>query len=110
MSQASLAQARQIASKMADVIVDAARPRRVILFGSQSRGDAGVDSDFDLMVVEAAPADRHKEMVRLRRLLRAFEVPIDVLVVSEDRFDYWRDTPGNVYYEAATDGLVLYEA
>jgi hypothetical protein len=35
---------------------------------------------------------------------------IDLLVVSEANFQYWRDTPGNVYFEAATEGRVLYEA
>ena len=31
------------------------------------------------------------------------------LVVSAEKFNYWRDTPGNVYFEAATEGEVLYE-
>jgi hypothetical protein len=33
-----------------------------------------------------------------------------LLVVSAEKFNYWRDTPGNVYFEAATEGKVLYEA
>ena len=31
-------------------------------------------------------------------------------VVSLEKFNYWCDTPGNVYFEAATEGEVLYEA
>lgn len=100
----------ELAARMAAVIVREAHPRRVILFGSQARGDASSESDFDLMVVEASPVDRYQEMVRLRQLLRHFRVPLDLLVVSEDKFDYWRDTPGNVYHEAARDGILLYEA
>jgi predicted nucleotidyltransferase len=91
------------------VLVQAARPKRIILFGSQARGDATVDSDFDLMVVEEKPKDRFAEMVRLNRLLRQFRVAVDLLVVSEEKFQYWRDTPGNVYYEAASHGKTLYE-
>jgi len=49
-------------------------------------------------------------MVRLNRLLRAFDIPVDLLVVSAEKFNYWRDTPGNVYFEAATEGEILYEA
>ena len=52
----------------------------------------------------------HLGPVRLRRLLRGFHVPVDLLVVSESKYEYWRDTPGNVYHEAATDGVTLYEA
>ena len=102
--------ARQIVSNMTDVLVQAAHPKRIILFGSQARGEASNHSDFDIMVVEEKPANRFEEIVRLNRLLRSFNVAIDLLVVSDEKFQYWRDTPGNVYYEAATGGLVLYEA
>ena len=97
-------------AKLTTVLVEAARPKRIILFGSQARGDAAEDSDFDLLVVEERPANRFAEMVRLNRVLRSFDVPVDLLVVSEEKFQYWRDTPGNVYYEAAAAGKVLYEA
>lgn len=95
---------------MTGVLVQAAHPKRIILFGSQARGEASNHSDFDIMVVEEKPANRFEEIVRLNRLLRSFNVAIDLLVVSDEKFQYWRDTPGNVYYEAATEGLVLYEA
>lgn len=97
----------QIVAKLTGVLVQAARPKRIILFGSQARGDAAEDSDFDVMVVEERPANRFAEMVRLNRLLRSLDIAVDLLVVSEEKFQYWRDTPGNVYYEAASDGKVL---
>ena len=62
------------------------------------------------MVVEEKAANRFAEIVGLNRLLRSFEMAIDLLVVRDETFQYWRDTPGNVYYEAATEGQVLYEA
>ena len=102
--------AKQIVAKMTGVLVQAARPRRIILFGSQARGDAAMHSDFDIMVVEEKPANRFAEMVRLNRLIRSFDIAVDLLVVSDEKFQYWRDTPGNVYYEAATAGQVLYQA
>jgi len=49
-------------------------------------------------------------MVRLNRALRSLSIAVDLLVVSQENFSYWRDTPGNVYFEAATEGKVLYEA
>jgi predicted nucleotidyltransferase len=101
---------QDLASEMSAAIVAAAQPRRIILFGSRASGAATEDSDFDLMVVEDQPVDRYQEMVRLRGLLRSFRVPLDLVVVSEEKYQYWRDTPGNVYYEAATNGVILYEA
>ena len=102
--------ARQIVSDLTGVLVQAAHPKRILLFGSQARGDAAPHSDFDIMVVEEKPADRFAEMVRLNRLIRSFDIAVDLLVVSDEKFQYWRETPGNVYYEAATAGQVLYQA
>ena len=101
---------RQIIANVTGVLVQAAHPKRIILFGSQARGEAAIDSDFDMMVVEEEPPNRFAEIVRLNRLLRSFDIAIDLLVVSDENFQYWRDTPGNVYYEAANEGQVLYEA
>ena len=96
--------------RLTELLVEAAQPKRIIMFGSQARGDAGDDSDVDVMVVEDGVADRAGEMVRLNRLLRSLDIPVDLLVVSLEKFNYWCDTPGNVYFEAATEGEVLYEA
>jgi predicted nucleotidyltransferase len=90
--------------------VEAANPARIILFGSYARGEASADSDIDIMVVETDVRDRFKEMVRLNRVVDSVGVSVDLLVVSKEKFDYWRDTPGNVYFEAATEGRTLYEA
>jgi predicted nucleotidyltransferase len=92
------------------LLIEAAKPNRIIMFGSQARGEASEDSDFDVMVVEEAVPDRVGEMVRLNRLVRSLAIPVDLLVVSAEKFNYWCDTPGNVYFEAATEGEVLYEA
>jgi uncharacterized protein len=86
----------------------AAKPKYIILFGSQARGDGSEDADFDVMVVEPDVANRGEEMVRLGRLLRSFDIAVDLLVVSEEKFEYWRDTPDNVYFEAAVEGRILY--
>ena len=96
--------------RLTELLIEAARPKRIIMFGSQARGEAGEDSDLDIMVVEEGVSDRAEEMVRLNRLLRSLDVPVDLLVVSAEKFNYWCDTPGNVYFEAATEGEVLYEA
>ena len=97
-------------SRLTQLLVEAANPARIILFGSYARGEASADSDIDIMVVETDVRDRFKEMVRLNRVVDSVGVSVDLLVVSKEKFDYWRDTPGNVYFEAATEGRTLYEA
>lgn len=81
----------------------------IYLFGSQARGEAGLDSDLDFLVVEPEVEDQHAEMVRLRDVLRPLRVAADVAVTSRRVFEEWRDTPNNILYEAARHGRALHE-
>ncbi len=95
-------------SKAVAVLVEAARPRKILLFGSHARGDADHRSDLDLLVIEADVKDRADEMVRLRRLLRPLRIPIDLLVYSQDEVDRWGRQPGSALYWALKEGRTLY--
>ena len=76
----------------------------VILFGSYARGDAGAQSDLDFLIVEPQLRNRRAETVRLRSALRPLRLPVDVLVVSRQAFEAWKDVPNNVIHEAAREG------
>ncbi len=91
-------------------LVAAARPKRIILFGSHARGDADDHSDIDLVVVEPVVDDRFEEMVRLNRALKWFVMPVDLLVVSEEEFEHRSATPGTVEHAARREGRVLHAA
>jgi predicted nucleotidyltransferase len=95
--------------QLVDIIRRESKPSMIILFGSQARGTATEVSDFDIMVVMVHLADRRREMVKLARLVSGLGVRTDILVVSEKTFQEWRDTPGNIYFEAAQDGRVLFD-
>jgi predicted nucleotidyltransferase len=79
----------------------------VILFGSRARGDQRHDSDADFLVIQPQVRSRVAEAARLARVLRPFRVPADILVVSRDTFEEWKDIPNSVYFEAARHGQVL---
>lgn len=83
-------------------------PQRIILFGSQARGDADAGSDIDLLVIEQEVTDRGAEMVRLRRLLRPLPAAFDVLVYSHDEVAQWGGQPGTALYWALKEGRVLH--
>jgi predicted nucleotidyltransferase len=92
------------------ILVDAAHPERIILFGSYARGDASEDSDLDLLVIERSLPDKRAEMVRLREVLRPLRIPVDIIVVSQREFCDWSHLPGTAFYWAAKEGRVLHEA
>src|ERR1700691_731136 len=77
---------------------------------ARARGDATPDSDFDFLVVERDPADRHAEMVRLGRTLRPFGMPFDIIVVSERYAQDWEGVEGSMVHAALTEGRVLHAA
>lgn len=90
-----------------DSIVAAYDPSRVILFGSQARGDATPDSDVDLLVLFDGSVDREERAVDIRRLLRAAPFSKDVLVASSD--DLPQATIGTAVADAIHNGVVVYE-
>ena len=99
--------ARETIDRAARMLLDAApKGSEVIVFGSYARGDAGAESDVDFMVVEPSVQSQRAEMVRLRQVLRPLRIPVDVLVVSREGFEAWKDKINNVVYEAAREGRV----
>jgi predicted nucleotidyltransferase len=69
-------------------LVDTYHPERVYLFGSVARGDAGPDSDYDIMVV--VPDDAAPELRRSRTAYLALwgtGVASDVLVWTASQFN-----------------------
>ena len=84
-------------------------PHKVILFGSHAAGTAGPDSDVDLLVVMPLTTSRSERELAIRRELRAWHVPKDVVVTTPEAFAWRRAIPGTVERSAARNGRVLYE-
>jgi uncharacterized protein len=80
---------------------------RIILFGSQARGDAGSGSDLDFLVIEPEVHGAAAESVRLRRVLRDIPAAIDVIVVSEELAGRRALVPGTMVDRALREGRVI---
>jgi uncharacterized protein len=90
-------------------LVDAAAPAKIILFGSHATGDATVESDIDLLVVEEKVENKIEEMIRLRKALRGLDISVDILVMSEQEVQDWGHLRGHVLYWALKEGKILHE-
>ena len=91
-------------------IAQAAPGARVILFGSHARGEAGPDSDVDLLVIEPRVDDHHAETVRLQRLLAPLGLPADITVVSQAHVEDWSEVQSTMLHDALREGRVLAQA
>jgi uncharacterized protein len=85
----------------------AAPDSQVILFGSHARGQASPRSDVDFLVVEPEVDNEAEESVRLHRTLRDLRVPADVIVVSREYAERWREVRGGLVHAALSQGRVL---
>ncbi len=91
-------------------VLTVARPDRIILFGSAATGQMTKDSDLDLLVVEPEPANTRDRSVSIRRALGDVQYPVDVIVMSSERFEETKDLVGGIAYPARKYGRVIYEA
>ena len=83
---------------------DAYQPERVYLFGSQARGDAGPDSDFDLLLIVPDDASPERRGCRLGyETLYGTGTAVDVLVYTHSYFEARR------HLKASLPGTVLRE-
>ncbi len=103
----------QLIEGMVRAIVKEVEPRRVYLFGSYARGSQTADSDIDLLVVEdqefGPDRNRWSELQRIRKALKSFRIPKDILVYSRDEFEKWEDSVNHVVAHAVKEGRLLYE-
>ena len=84
-------------------------PDKIILFGSRARGEAGPDSDVDLVVLFSEVADPNKRAAELYASLGGFPRPMDIVVSTTSRFERYRNVVNTVYWPASREGKVLYE-
>jgi predicted nucleotidyltransferase len=91
-------------------VLTVTRPERIILFGSAATGAATRDSDIDILVLEAAPADTREESIRIDQALRGLALPIDIVVMPTWRFEETKQVIGGIAYPAHKYGKIIYKA
>ena len=85
------------------------RPHEVRLFGSRARGEARVTSDWDLFVIVPDDLEATDDLFAGYRLRRETRTRADVILCPASEFIDDRDTPNTLAYEAAHNGVRIYE-
>ena len=90
-------------------IVDTVQPEKVILFGSQVRGDARPNSDFDILVIKRSDEPRYRRSVPLYVALADLQVEVEVMVYTPEEVDEWSQVPQAFVTTAVREGATIYE-
>ena len=92
-------------------LVAALAPERIYLFGSHARGDAGLDSDYDLLVVvPTSTLPRYRRDQTAFAALLGIGVAKDVLVLTHDEFERQRTVVCSLPATVEREGVLLYAA
>jgi uncharacterized protein len=83
-------------------------PDKIILFGSHARGEAGPDSDVDLLVVMSVRGSKRAKQLEIRASLHDVHVPKDIIVSKPEEFEWRKDVVGTIEHPAEHEGIVLY--
>lgn len=89
-------------------IVEVADPEKIILFGSAADARMGPHSDVDLLVVKSGEYRPLDVMGEIYMNLRGVGEPVDVIVVTPETVERYRDSHALVIKPAVGEGRVVY--
>ena len=99
-----------VPNELLEPVVAWFKPRRVYLFGSTARGEAGPNSDLDLLVV--VDDDTPSEIVSWRnrgKARKGYRKPVDIVPCTESAFADAAEVCGTLPFAAITEGILVYE-
>ena len=82
--------------------------RRIVLFGSRGRGDAQVDSDYDVLVLVDSDVPFVARQAAARQAVGRVGAPLDLLVYTPSEAERAEQIPGTALYWAAREGKEVY--
>ena len=90
-------------------LVSRFRPERIIVFGSQARGDATGQSDLDLLVVVPDTTDIRSATRDMYEVLDDLPIAKDIVVATLADIERFGNLVGTILQPALRDGVTIYE-
>jgi len=91
-------------------IVKVAKPEKIIMFGSAAKGQMGPNSDVDLLVIKRGKFHRGRLTDRIYMNMHGVGQAVDVIVVTPEDVERYKDCFALVIYPAVREGKVVYAA
>lgn len=93
--------------RLVDLIVEMYAPERIVLFGSQARGDWKPESDFDIFVVDAQ-IKRPMGEIHSAAAKTGIRLLYDALKTSSADIEKFKDSTNHVLSKMSSEGVDLY--
>lgn len=84
-------------------------PQKIILFGSQARGEADQFSDFDIVVIKETKKRFLERLREVALLLRDPPGPLNVFVYSPKEFEEMKALRNPFIERVLREGKIIYE-
>jgi predicted nucleotidyltransferase len=111
MAEEKLTESDRILEEMVRRLVTAFHPDYIYLYGSRARGEAGPDSDYDLMmVVPSSQIPRYRRDQQAFRALCGMGVPKEVIVLTRAEFEAGQQVTCSLPATVLREGRLLYAA
>lgn len=91
-------------------VVETVHPLRIILFGSATRGEMGMDSDLDVLVVMPEGSHRRRTAERLHLAMFGLPAAVDILVATLSDLEKHKENIGLIYQYVLREGRDVYAA
>lgn len=89
-------------------IAEKTEAKAVVLFGSYARGQAGKDSDVDLLVIAESDLPRHKRSRQLHLMFKPYPFAMDILVYTPKEVEQERQFELSFISRVLREGKRLY--
>ncbi len=89
-------------------IVERFNPRRVVVFGSHARGEAGPDSDLDLFIEMETDQRPPERAIAVSSIFGLRTWPLDVVVYTPEEVRRLRNVKGTLLSTIEAEGKVLH--
>lgn len=90
-------------------IVEVSDPEKIILFGSQAKGQNNENSDFDICVLKKNIKNYRKIIKKIYRNLFGIGISVDIILESTRKYNQNKDKWFLIYSEIKKSGKVIYE-